>query len=395
MSQTSGFFNSQLIEGQPDRAYSASDFASYFASFIGNGVFAHNLDELEVAPASNNLSVKVKPGRAYANGYWYLSSENEALFLDGNATSQSRWDAVVLGFNYTQRTAELSIKKGTTAVSYQNGKQYIYDNLSRTSELFELCLAIVEVPKNVVTYQVSEANIYDVRAEEYCGWVTGLVEQMDVSSIFKQMQAQFTLWFNEMKDQLSEDAAGNLQLEIDALNNAVSGSLPTEIYSYDPENDDQENSTQYMELSRGALEFNELEIQYQAYYQAQDNTGVLQVAKVKVPETLQKLREVGIGLQFVNTSGTTVKSIHYSRYLFDSDDDTKLRAISGSTTTTLYPYGSDIVNTHIQTVSQHNLRIVKIFGIGDRSAAPVICGYFEVQTDTVTDNVTEVTQGGE
>ena len=39
-----------------------------------------------------------------------------------------------------------------------------------------------------------------------------------MASFFAQEEQSFETWFNQMKDQLSEDAAGNLQLEIDKLN---------------------------------------------------------------------------------------------------------------------------------------------------------------------------------
>ena len=38
-----------------------------------------------------------------------------------------------------------------------------------------------------------------------------------MASFFGQEEAAFETWFNQMKDQLSEDAAGNLQLEIDNI----------------------------------------------------------------------------------------------------------------------------------------------------------------------------------
>ena len=42
-----------------------------------------------------------------------------------------------------------------------------------------------------------------------------------MSNFFKEEEKTFDVWFQKMKDQLSEDAAGNLQVEIDNLNEIV------------------------------------------------------------------------------------------------------------------------------------------------------------------------------
>lgn len=59
MSESSGFFNAKVLEGgEYDRIYLAEDFAKYFASFVGNGVFAKKLNALQVvADSGMNLSL--------------------------------------------------------------------------------------------------------------------------------------------------------------------------------------------------------------------------------------------------------------------------------------------------------------------------------------------------
>ena len=43
-----GFFDANLVGEEYDRVYLASQFAAYFASFIGNGVYASKSDKLQV-----------------------------------------------------------------------------------------------------------------------------------------------------------------------------------------------------------------------------------------------------------------------------------------------------------------------------------------------------------
>ncbi len=37
--ERSSFFNAELVDEKYDRTYNAEDFARYFASFIGSGIF--------------------------------------------------------------------------------------------------------------------------------------------------------------------------------------------------------------------------------------------------------------------------------------------------------------------------------------------------------------------
>lgn len=73
------FFNS--TEADP-REYDASQFAGYFGSFIGSGVFGSSPDALRVSPGAG-LSVVVAPGRVYINGYMEAADEPETLVLPG------------------------------------------------------------------------------------------------------------------------------------------------------------------------------------------------------------------------------------------------------------------------------------------------------------------------
>jgi len=42
----SSFFNAELVSGAYDRVYQAEDFAKYFASFVGNGVYMNKATNL-------------------------------------------------------------------------------------------------------------------------------------------------------------------------------------------------------------------------------------------------------------------------------------------------------------------------------------------------------------
>ena len=222
--ETSGFFTSKIVDGKYDRSYTAEQFAQYFSTFIGNGIFAGG-DALVVSTASDGMKVNVTAGKAWINGYWYENNSTAQVELNLANGTQDRIDAIVLRWSNTDRSISLAVKTGTPASSP------VSPTLDRDADNYELCLAYVKVPKG--TTVVQQSNITDTRLNaDVCGIVGALVEQWDMSQYGAQLnawfteykntsQSEFTTWFNSMKGQLSEDAAGNLQVEIDALQTKI------------------------------------------------------------------------------------------------------------------------------------------------------------------------------
>ena len=64
------FFNS--ING--DRRYKAEEWADYFSSFIGNGVFGYASDNLLVTAVSG-MTIAIGAGMAWINGYFYHNTD--------------------------------------------------------------------------------------------------------------------------------------------------------------------------------------------------------------------------------------------------------------------------------------------------------------------------------
>ena len=107
MAIRSGFFNS--VNG--DRKYNASRFAEYFASFIGNGVFPNPSDNLQVI-ANNNMTITVKPGKAWINGYILINDDDHILTLDTADGILDRIDRVVVKYDVSAREIRIEVKKG-------------------------------------------------------------------------------------------------------------------------------------------------------------------------------------------------------------------------------------------------------------------------------------------
>lgn len=213
MAQESGFFNAVQSGGTYDRTYNASDFADYFSSFIGNGVFLNaNSDGLQVI-AKTGLTVTVKAGRAFIDGYYYHLTENMDVTLQANNTSSAVNRMIVCELNLTDRQITVKVR---------DGQQTPINN----GTVHELVLAIVNVGAGVSS--ITNSVISDMRPNKtYCGFVEAVVENVDFTSLYNQMQTSFNEWFDEVKDQLTTDVAGNLQSQIDALESQLNSQVST------------------------------------------------------------------------------------------------------------------------------------------------------------------------
>lgn len=205
------FFNAVMTEqGTYDRVYKAEDIASYFSSFIGNGVYPNPSSNLQVVSANDAMKINIKTGKAWINGYYYENTEDITFRIDNADAQYDRIDAVIIRLDFLERTITAQIKKGTPAI------QPVAQTLQRDEDAYELKVAEVYIKKGVIS--ISDADIKDTRQlSDVCGLVSGVVEQIDTSALFIQYDAAFNEWFEDIKDKLSGDIAGSLQTQINGI----------------------------------------------------------------------------------------------------------------------------------------------------------------------------------
>ena len=220
MAQSSGFFLSMNdASGKPDRVYLADQFADYFASFISNGVYADTMNELQVvALASPDMKVNVSSGKAFTNGYWYKNDSLYELPIDIADGVAPRIDSIVVRLDYSERDTYVAVKKGAPSASP------VAPTLTRNADAYELQLATILVSAGATS--ISQSMITDTRPnKDVCGWVTGVIDQIDTTNLFAQFKAafdeayenfeiqlenselEFNNWFQSIKDILPEDVA--------------------------------------------------------------------------------------------------------------------------------------------------------------------------------------------
>ena len=209
MAVTSGFFDS--VSG--DRTYDAEQMSNYFDGLVSNGVY-ENVGDRYLVTAGSGLTVNVGSGRAIILCRWVKNDDTATLSLDPADATKDRIDAVCLRLDLTARSISLVIKKGTAAASP------VMPAITRNENVYELYLASVLIPRG----GTSPSSITDLRPSTYCGWVTGLIQQVDTSDLFLQWQQaydaqyeqfnlfmqqkelEFNAWFSTLTQQLKVEA---------------------------------------------------------------------------------------------------------------------------------------------------------------------------------------------
>ena len=207
MAITYGFFNS--VNG--DRVYNADQMSEYFNGLVSDGVFEDVGDGLQVVPHSG-MTVNVSTGRAIVRSKWIENDAALTVDITQAHPTLNRYTAVIIRLDVTNREITITTKDGTAAAS--PAKPSMTDNVTTK----ELCLAYVYIKAGATS--ITAANIQDMRSSSKCGWVTGLVKQVDTSTLFDQytaayeenlanmetweayQKAQFEAWFETLTSQL-------------------------------------------------------------------------------------------------------------------------------------------------------------------------------------------------
>lgn len=244
-----------------DRVYKAEDWAWYFSTFIKNGVFPNAQNNGLQVVIGEGMQVFVKAGFGFINGYAFRNEQDYAIVLETADGALNRYDRVVLRWDLAARAMYIAVLKGTESANPTPKA------ITRSNEIYDLVLADIYIGKGVISIQT--ANITDQRYNSsLCGIVTGVIEQIDASVLTQQFndfftiynkqvlteyqnylstitvdeqdaakklaefeaqldtykeeqQASFEDWVTTLKGILTEEAAGNLQAEIEELQGTV------------------------------------------------------------------------------------------------------------------------------------------------------------------------------
>lgn len=219
-------------DGTPvwDRAISSAPYRKLIKSLFSDGVLPNPSTNLQVS-AGTGMKVNLYAGFAICNGCQKLQETNMSLDIATASAVNDRIDTVILRLNDNDdvRECEFYVLTGTPAVAP------VRPALTQTDSIWEIGLADVLVKAN--STQISNANITDTRYETARCGVISSISEFDTTTLYQQVQAdlqefrdinqaEFIAWVDSLENKLSGDVAGNLQLQIDELNDFVDhGSL--------------------------------------------------------------------------------------------------------------------------------------------------------------------------
>lgn len=231
MSLTYGFFNSV----NHDRQYDARDFSRMLDGLINDGVYSNIGQKFSVTPTGSGMSVNIGSGRAWFDGTWTYNDATFPLVIPQSDLVYPRIDIVVIEVNTgsSVRANTIKVVSGTPAASP------IAPTLTHTDEINQYPLAEVRVPAGATT--IVSGNITIKVGTTACPFVTAIVQQTDISTLWANWNAQYAEWFAEATTEFSGwediskaefntwfanlqyvldgDVAGHLQNEIDSKQN--------------------------------------------------------------------------------------------------------------------------------------------------------------------------------
>lgn len=193
-----GFFNSS----NGDRKYNADSMNEFLEGLISpTGIFADVGDGFMVR-SGEGLSVTIGTGKALINNHWVKNSAILTETLSASHQLLNRYDAIVLRLNLTNRDITCVQITGTPATTATK------PSIVRSETVYDICLAYVYVAAGATA--ITQANIEDVRLNsDLCGFITGLVEQLDTAQFYVQLETwmintitEFNRWYKALTEEL-------------------------------------------------------------------------------------------------------------------------------------------------------------------------------------------------
>ena len=136
------YFPFTSVEG--DRAYSATDFATYYHNIFTSGVIATVREKLRVTEDENiGMRVRVMDGAIFIQGRLYLLTEPMVVNVTPGSSTADRTDSIVVQLDTLGREIKVVYKQGSTT-------------LQRDENIWEMQLATIFVPRNATSIYNSQ-----------------------------------------------------------------------------------------------------------------------------------------------------------------------------------------------------------------------------------------------
>jgi hypothetical protein len=192
MAEKSGFYPSNASAGISNK-YKGFDFINVYKNIISNGIFA-NVGNMLKVESTGGMNIVVKSGEGIFLNQWYVNDEDLPFVIDTD--SSNRIDYVVIE---TNKTASV-LKTYARVIKGQSATNPVAPSLIDTDTVKQYPIAKVYVTAGVST--ITQSSITDMRGKKPTLWVTGIVDQIDTSTLYDQYQTAFWEWFDNVKETL-------------------------------------------------------------------------------------------------------------------------------------------------------------------------------------------------
>jgi hypothetical protein len=201
--EKSVFFNS----ASGDRKYKAEDWAEYFASFIGDGVFPNPAGGLKIV-SNNSMSVTISPGKAWIKGYYYRNTSGLNITLSPAHGTLNRIDRVVIRLDLVNRVVAAAVQTGEASVNP------VAPSLQRDADIYELAIGDAYIDAGAIS--APQQKITDTRPNaSLCGYVAHVVQALDMSEFFNEASRAITSQTSAWKAQTDAQQTDWLEMVAD------------------------------------------------------------------------------------------------------------------------------------------------------------------------------------
>lgn len=240
MALTSGFFNS--LNG--DRPYNAQQMSDIFKGLITDGVYEAVGNKMAVQP-NNGMTIQIATGRGWFGGHWLNNDAEYLQVVEAADVLLNRYCAVCVRVDEGE-----AVRAVTVYLKYSDfATTPVKPEMERTETVKEYCLAYIYIKAGAS--EITAGDIEDTRSNtELCGWVTGLIEQLDTTTLYSQWQALFFDWFDNLQDHINENTETML---VSALPVAITVVLDPSRWSADTSGYTQEVSITGMTATKSVI----------------------------------------------------------------------------------------------------------------------------------------------
>ena len=211
-----GFYNNKKTNGVDDRVYSAEDIRKPYDTLFTDGIQPIEDgtagDTLKVTPAGG-MAITVGVGNAKLGGAWFQNEAGYTITLDP-ASAYERFDAVIL------RNDDSDAVRAPSIYIRSSSTQPTVSDLTRSGDVYELCIAYVRVPALADT--IAESNIVDTRTDgALCNVMSGvgaMVVRTYHNTYFSETENQRAIpigipQYNKSRDELTVIVNGRVFTE--------------------------------------------------------------------------------------------------------------------------------------------------------------------------------------